>query len=155
MAIYIAYGANLNKKNMATRSPDAVPVGKTNLLGYKLIFNNVASIVPSEKHSVPVGLWKISEQDERNLDIFEGYPNLYRKEYVDLSYMGMTQGMVYIMNYAGQAVPNKRYFDAIKQGYEDFQLDTEQLLNAVVEAFDYEKEAGRVIQTRRGGRSWR
>ena len=37
MAIYIAYGANLNKKNMATRSPDAVPVGSTNLLGYKLI----------------------------------------------------------------------------------------------------------------------
>ena len=46
MAIYIAYGANLNKRNMATRSPDAVPVGKTNLLGYKLIFNNVASNEP-------------------------------------------------------------------------------------------------------------
>ena len=59
------------------------------------------------------------------------------------------------MNYAGQAVPNKRYFDAIKQGYKDFQLDTEQLMNAVVEAFDYEKEAGRFIRTRRGGRSWR
>ena len=56
MAIYIAYGANLNKKNMAVRSPDAIPVGSTNLLGYKLVFNNVASIVPSEHDSVPVGL---------------------------------------------------------------------------------------------------
>ena len=46
MTIYIAYGANLNKRNMASRSPDAIPVGKTNLLGYKLVFNNVASIVP-------------------------------------------------------------------------------------------------------------
>ena len=155
MAIYIAYGANLNKRNMATRSPDAVPVGSTNLLGYKLIFNNVASIVPSDGDSVPVGLWRISEQDEKNLDVYEGFPHLYRKEYVDLSYMGMTQGLVYIMNYGGQAVPNKRYFDAIKEGYADFQLDTEQLLNAVIEAFDYEKEAGRFIQTRRGGRSWR
>jgi hypothetical protein len=61
MAIYIAYGANLNKRNMASRSPDAIPVGKTNLLGYKLVFNNVASIVPSERHSVPVGLWEISK----------------------------------------------------------------------------------------------
>jgi hypothetical protein len=94
-------------------------------------------------------------QAEKNLDMFEGYPNLYRKEYIDLSYMGMKQGMVYIMNYGGQAVPNKRYFDAIKEGYADFELDTEQLVDAVIEAFDYEKEAGRVIRTRRGGRSWR
>jgi len=72
-----------------------------------------------------------------------------------LTKLGLNQGMVYIMNYGGQAVPNKSYFDTIKQGYQDFQLDTEQLINAVVEAFDYEKEAGRVIQTRRGGRSWR
>ena len=59
------------------------------------------------------------------------------------------------MNYGGKAVPNKRYFDAIKEGYADFQLDTEQLIDAVLEAFDYEKDSGRVIQTRRGGRSWR
>ena len=72
MAIYIAYGANLNKKNMAVRSPDAVPVGSTNLLDYKLVFNNVATIVPSEGDKVPVGLWKISMQDERNLDVYEG-----------------------------------------------------------------------------------
>ncbi len=155
MAIYIAYGANLNKKNMAVRSPDAIPVGSTNLLGYKLVFNNVASIVPSEHDSVPVGLWKISMQDERKLDVYEGYPNLYRKEYIDLSYMGFSQGLVYIMNYGGQAVPNKSYFNAIKEGYADFQLDTEQLISAVLEAFDYEKDSGRVIQTRRGGRSWR
>jgi hypothetical protein len=100
-------------------------------------------------------LWKISEQDEKNLDVYEGFPHLYRKEYVDLSYMGMNQGLVYIMNYAGQAVPNKRYFDAIKQGYKDFQLDTEQLITQCLKPSIMRRIAGRFIRTRRGGRSWR
>lgn len=153
--LYLAYGANLNKKNMAIRCPLATPLCSINLEGYKLAFNNVATIVKSENDSVPVGVWRITEECEKALDKYEGFPNLYRKEYLDLTKLGLNQGMVYIMNYGGQAVPNKSYFDTIKQGYQDFQLNTEQLVNAVLEAYDYEKDAGRVIQTRRGGRSWR
>jgi hypothetical protein len=59
------------------------------------------------------------------------------------------------MNYGGKAVPNKNYFDTIKEGYKHFQLNTEQLVNAVLEAYDYEKDTGKVIQTRRGGSKWR
>ena len=45
--IYIAYGANLNKSAMRHRCPDATPVGSSKVKDYKLIFNNVASIVKS------------------------------------------------------------------------------------------------------------
>ena len=140
---------------MAVRCPLATPLCSIDLRGYKLSFNNVATIVKSENDSVPVGVWRITEECEKALDRYEGFPNLYRKEYLDLTRLGLNQGMVYIMNYDGKAVPNKNYFDTIKEGYKHFQLNTEQLVNAVLEAYDYEKDTGKVIQTRRGGSKWR
>ena len=121
--LYLAYGANLNKRNMAMRCPLATPLCSINLKGYKLAFNNVATIVKSADDSVPIGVWRITDKCEKALDKYEGFPNLYRKEYFDLTKIGLNQGMVYIMNYAGQAVPNKIYFDTIKQGYQDFQME--------------------------------
>ena len=128
--IYIAYGANLNKSNMRHRCPKAVSIGSSKIKDYKLIFNNVASIVKSPGDYVEVGLWKITNICEKSLDRFEGYPSLYRKE-------SLEQGMVYIMNHEGRAVPNKSYFDTIAQGYRDFELDASYLDKALMEAYDY------------------
>ena len=109
MTIYIAYGANLNKHNMAIRCPNAIAKGSSKLHDYKLVFNNVATIVKSKGNSVEVALWEITDDCEKALDKYEGFPNLYRKEYLD-------QGMVYIMNYGGMNLPNKTYFDTIEEG---------------------------------------
>ena len=128
--IYIAYGANLNKLNMRHRCPNAVSVGSSKIKDYKLIFNNVASIVTSPRDHVEVGLWKITNICEKSLDRFEGYPSLYRKD-------NLEQGMVYIMNHDGMAVPNESYFDTIAQGYRDFELDRSYLDKALMEAYDY------------------
>ena len=128
--IYIAYGANLNKSNMKYRCPKAVSIGSSKIKDYKLIFNNVASIVKSPGDHVEVGLWKITMNCEKSLDRFEGFPSLYRKEYLE-------QGMVYIMNHDGMAVPNESYFETIAQGYRDFNLDRSYLDKALVEAYDY------------------
>ena len=152
--IYLAYGANLNKRNMAVRCPKAVALNGTKLHGYKLVFNNVASIVKSEGDHVEVALWNITEQCEKALDRFEGFPNLYRKEMLEVDNLTV---MSYIMNYGGKAVPNKNYFDTIRSGYSDFNLNTEQLVRAVLEAYDYEKNMGNIIpvtRKRRGGRQW-
>ena len=79
--IYIAYGANLNKSNMKYRCPKAVSIGSSKIKDYKLIFNNVASIVKSPGDHVEVGLWKITNICEKSLDRFEdlfaaaGHPN--------------------------------------------------------------------------------
>ena len=102
--IYIAYGANLNKSAMRHRCPDATPIGSSKVKDYKLIFNNVASIEKSPGSHVEVGLWIITKNCEKSLDRFEGFPSLYRKKY-------FYQGMVYIMNHDGKAVPNKNYFE--------------------------------------------
>ena len=128
--IYIAYGANLNKFNMNLRCPRAVSHGSSRVEDYKLIFNNVASIVKSPGDHVEVGLWEITMNCEKSLDRFEGFPSLYRKEYLE-------QGMVYIMNHDGMAAPNESYFETIAQGYRDFNLDRSYLDKALVEAYDY------------------
>ena len=77
--IYFAYGSNLNLDQMAHRCPTAKVVGAGMLNGYKLIFNRVASIELDASQSVPVGIWEIGEYCEASLDLYEGYPRLYRK----------------------------------------------------------------------------
>ena len=78
---YIAYGSNMNIEQMSRRCPNAKPIGKTVLKNYKLVFKGVADIEKSESEEVPIVVWEITKECEKALDIYEGYPRLYRKEY--------------------------------------------------------------------------
>jgi hypothetical protein len=135
--IYLAYGSNLNISQMAVRCPEAKPWGATVLPGYRLAFwggngHAVATIVPCEGSSTPVALWSISADDERNLDIYEGWPRLYRKELVRLKWGGRhVRAMVYIMNYGRTGFPSLGYFTTIYDGYNDFGIAPEPLFQAL------------------------
>lgn len=135
---YIAYGSNLNHKQMSQRCPDAIFIGKGFLKGCELLFrgseqNAVATIEPKENGQVPVGVWKISQHDEKYLDIYEGYPKLYRKEFVPIENHNVkVNAMVYTMNEGFElGLPNKFYFNTICQGYQDCGLDMTYLRGAV------------------------
>lgn len=126
--IYIAYGSNMNKEQMSARCPNAKPIGKTILKNYKLVFKGVADIEKIEGEEVPVALWEITKECEKALDIYEGYPRLYRKEYVQIEIDGKIElAMVYVMNYSKGAKPSEYYYKVIKQGYKDFGIDMEPL----------------------------
>ncbi len=125
---YIAYGSNLNFEQMAARCPTASAVGAGLLQGYQLLFNGVATLIPKEDSSVPVAVWKIDEMCEKALDIYEGYPRLYRKEWIPIELDGKKQmAMVYIMNDFRPAFPPSSYLNIIVQGYKDFGLDLKYL----------------------------
>lgn len=126
--IYLAYGSNLNLRQMSRRCPDAIPMGWMELPDYRLIFKGVADIIPAEGFSVPVGLWSITEKCEEALDRYEGYPSLYRKEYFKLKEDVL---MAYVMNDHGIQSPHQTYFDSIEQGYHDFGIDTAPLYEAL------------------------
>lgn len=133
--IYIAYGSNLNIKQMKLRCPRAKKIGEYNLEGYKLEFRGVANIIKDKESKVPVGLWEITEECERALDIYEGYPRLYRKEYIELELDGKKEiGMVYVMNYRGIAPPNRHYYNIIKEGYRNFGINEIPLKKALEES---------------------
>lgn len=136
--IYLAYGSNLNLKQMACRCPTARVMGSAKLTGYRLLFRGgnggaVATIERQKGGSVPVLLWRITPYDEETLDRYEGYPHLYRKETVKVRFKGQwVSAMVYIMNEGRPlGTPGRCYYEVIRQGYMDTGFDISVLNKAV------------------------
>lgn len=141
--LYVAYGSNLNVEQMAHRCPDATVAGTGIIKNYQLEFwswtgHGVATVTKKSGSDVPVALWEISAGDERNLDSYEGFPHLYRKEDIEILLdTGETvTAMVYLMNktYHGEkvkpAAPSNSYLSTILQGYRHFGLKLDVLLKA-------------------------
>jgi len=128
MKLYFAYGANLNTESMRYRCPDAVEVMPFYLADYRLTFSGVASIQPAKGEFVAGALWAISEEDERALDCFEGWPMLYRKEIITADGMEI---MFYRMNDERPSEPSINYVMTIAEGYQDWDLDLSYLTEAV------------------------
>lgn len=131
MKLYVAYGSNLNKKQMAQRCPTAKVFGAGIMQNWELLYrgtrrDGVATIRRKKGSCIPVGLWMIYEEDEKSLDIYEGFPYLYRKQnvYVTLPDGSRHLAMVYIMNgHRKPCYPSEYYEETIRQGYMDFDLD--------------------------------
>lgn len=127
---YVAYGSNLNLKQMENRCPTAKVIGTGFVKGYELLFRGkngraVATIEPNPINDVPVVLWKIDSEAEHILDVYEGYPILYRKEDISVSLDNGQdiEAMVYLINYGRIASPSKYYYNVIYKGYLDNNID--------------------------------
>jgi len=75
---YIAYGSNLNTRQMQLRCPDAKVVGTSVIEGYELLFKgsktgSYLTIEPKAGASVPVAIWSVTAEDEKALDRYEGW----------------------------------------------------------------------------------
>lgn len=136
---YVAYGSNLNKRQMKYRCPNAKPVCSGVLKDYELLFKGsmtgaYATVEPKEGSSVPVGLWEISKTDEKYLDRYEGFPSFYYKKIVDVhTECGIIPAMVYIMHEnrpIGQ--PSELYSEVCLEGYDDFGLNKMEYVEAVL-----------------------
>lgn len=121
---YFAYGSNLNKKHMKWRCMDAKDLGVYTLEGYQLTFRYYADIIPVEGNSVIGGLWEITPEDEAKLDKYEGYPELYKKEYQD-------DIMFYRMRDETRELefPAHGYLEGMLVGMEHFELSPIETLN--------------------------
>ena len=82
-------------------------------------------IVTLTSHFVTKKERKISEEDEKVLDDYEGYPNLYSKEYFNTN--GEKVLFYIIKNDFKYKTPLRRYLNSINQGYIDCNLDREYL----------------------------
>lgn len=145
---YIAYGSNLSIEQMKYRTPDAVIVGTAMLEDWRLLFRRYATIKKCEGFRVPVLVWKISEQDEKNLDVYEGYPKFYTKKELKIAVKSLPNGddlgkltaMVYIMTKKAvkarrkNPLPHPYYYLVIERGYSAFRFDDKILKKALSEA---------------------
>lgn len=130
--IYFAYGSNLNKVQMKRRCPDSVPITKVKLKCYELVFNRVADIIESEEGIVYGAIYDVSEEDIKYLDRYEGFPRLYKKieVVVEDDEGNYHKAFVYVMTRKGRGKPLDEYYEIIKQGFMDWDLPLEPLVNA-------------------------
>lgn len=137
---YLAYGSNLNKRQMAYRCPNAVPVGVAIIPDYALVFRRgYLTIEPKAGGCVPVGVWEITEEDEKALDHYEGFPKFYFKQDFRVEVNGdALDCMAYIMT-DGHPIqaPSADYLGIVDHGYADFGFGVEQwrgLMEAYIDA---------------------
>lgn len=144
---YIAYGSNLNIRQMRMRCPSARLIGTSTLEDYELLFKGsktgaYLTVEKKDGSSVPVGVWEVSTEDEKALDRYEGYPNFYYKKELTLPITGIKTGkvrnrrvFVYIMHEERAiGVPSVFYMQTCMEGYDNFGFDRSLLVDAYLKA---------------------
>ena len=130
--LYFAYGSNLNHFQMKRRCKDSIFLKKINLKDFKLTFRSkyrAADIEPKKNSIVPGGLFEISKNDEKKLDIYEDFPNLYKKFH--FLYYGKKIMTYTMVNKSTFEFPTERYLKVVKRGYKDCNLNFEYLKKAL------------------------
>ena len=94
---YVAYGSNLNLRQMNMRCPNSQLIATGFLKGYELLFrghdgNCFCTIEKSANSRVPVGIFKITERCKMALNLYEGYPTHYRIAKVSPKELVVSQG---------------------------------------------------------------
>jgi len=126
--LYFAYGSNLHHFQMKRRCKDSVYLKKINLKDFRLTFRSkyrAADIEPKKNSIVPGGLFEISKCDEKKLDVYEDFPNLYKKYY--FYYYGKRVMTYTMVKKSVFKFPTKRYLNIVKRGYKDCGLDNKYL----------------------------
>ena len=140
---YIAYGSNLNVRQMRMRCPSARIIGTATLKDYELLFKSskTGSYLTVEKKlgsTVPVAVWEVAAQDEKALDRYEGFPIFYYKKELTLPIKGIRTGkvrnrrvFVYIMHEERSiGIPSIPYMQTCLERYDDFCFNRQPLIEA-------------------------
>ncbi len=123
MAIYAAYGSNLDPAQMLQRCPHSPACGTGWLEGWRLTFGGedlgwegaVATLVESPGEHVFVGLYDLTDADVRTLDSWEGADTgLYRKIRVRVQTLdGEVLAWVYVLDGYEGGLPSARYLGVL------------------------------------------
>lgn len=135
MKYYLAYGSN-TPIEMEDRCPGSTFLGTVTLSGYELVFCcKYATVKKNPAKSIKVFLYQISEDDERSLDLYEGYPALYTKRTVKINFEGNEiSALIYIISarYSeAYSFPSQDYLFRCAQGYKSAGINIDQLIKAL------------------------
>lgn len=141
---YLAYGSNLNVRQMRFRYPNAQPIGTAEISGYQLLFkgSKTGAYLTIEKKKggiVPVAVWAVSPRDKITLDAYEGFPDFYYKAQMTLPVKSLKVGktklltaFLYIMHEERNlGIPRHDYVQTCIEGYHHFGFDLRHLRQAM------------------------
>ena len=119
MALYAAYGSNMDPGQMADRCPHSPQAGTGWLDGWRLTFGGedigwegaLATVVEHAGSQVFVVLYEISDSDERSLDRWDGATlGYYSKLRVRIATLdGDALAWLYVLNDYEGGLPSARY----------------------------------------------
>jgi hypothetical protein len=129
MAVYAAYGSNLNPEQMRLRCPHSPAVGAGWLIGWRLTFGGgddigwegaLATLVEDAGDQVFVMTYDLTDEDARELDRWEGVDlELYRKIRLRVQTLdGDPLAWTYVLNAYEGGLPSARYLGLIAEAAE-------------------------------------
>ena len=128
MALYAAYGSNLDPAQMHMRCPHSPVSGTGWLEGWRLTFGgadygragSLTTLVEAVGEHVFVGLYDMTDADARELDAWEGAANgLYRKIRVRVATLdGNRLCWVYLLDGYEGGLPSARYLGELADAAE-------------------------------------
>ena len=128
MALYAAYGSNLDPAQMRERCPHSPVAGTGWVEGWRLTFGgedlgwegSLATMVEDPTEHVFVGLYDITDADARVLDAWEGADvGLYRKIRVRVATLeGDKLAWVYVLDGFEGGLPSARYLGVLADAAE-------------------------------------
>lgn len=129
MALYAAYGSNLDPAQMKQRCPHSPTLGTGWVEWWRLTFGGeelgwegaLATLVEAPGEHVYVGLYDVTDADARELDAWEGADTgLYRKIKVRVHTLdGSRVAWVYVLDGYEGGLPSARYLGVLAQAAED------------------------------------
>lgn len=128
MALYAAYGSNLDPERMAARTPHSPLHGTGWLVGWRLTFGGsdlgwegpLGTVVEDAGHQVYVALYDVTPADEKALDEWEGVDiGLWTKIRVRVSLLdGDATAWLYVLNAYEGGLPSARYLGLLADAAE-------------------------------------
>lgn len=128
MALYAAYGSNLDPERMAQRAPHSPHEGTGWLVGWRLTFGGedvgwegaLGTVVEDPDHQVYVALYDLTPADEKGLDEWEGVEiALRRKLKVRIETLdGDRLAWIYVLDAYEGGLPSARYLGMLADAAE-------------------------------------
>lgn len=128
MALYAAYGSNMDPQQMADRAPHSPMAGTGWLDGWRLTFGGedlgwegaLATVVEEAGSQVFAVLYDLTDLDERALDTWEGAIGIYEKIRVRISTLdGEKLAWLYVLNAYEGGLPSARYLGIMADAAEN------------------------------------
>ena len=128
MALYAAYGSNMDPDQMLSRCPHSPVAGTGWIVGWRLTFGGeelgwdgaLATIVEDPLESVFVALYDVTSADEASLDHWESADNgIYRKIKMRVHALdGDVLAWVYVLDGYEGGLPSARYLGMMAEAAE-------------------------------------
>ena len=128
MALYAAYGSNLDPERMAVRAPHSPLRGTGWLVGWRLTFGGedvswegpLGTVVEDPAHQVYVALYDLTDGDVESLDKWEGVDiGLFRKLRVRVQTLdGDVAAWIYVLDAYEGGLPSARYLGMLADAAE-------------------------------------